>query len=76
MRLILEDEPETAEPAKGKKKPTVRVAKNIWGNYRGYLAGKEEYMTGSEHDAQVWLDEKMASGLYALSPSSYLKPSK
>lgn len=55
------------------RKPMVRVLKNRWGNYVCFIGGRQDFFTGAEFDAQSWLDERMSSGMYDLSPSSDLK---
>lgn len=52
------------------KKPSIKVNRNIWGNWVGFIAGRREYDTGIEFDAVDWLADKLATGAYALSPKS------
>lgn len=55
-------------------KPTIRVVRNIWGNYVCYVGKERDRTTEEEFVAQQWLNDKMKEGAYKVSPTSELKP--
>lgn len=51
-------------------KAKVRVVRNIWGNYCGYVGRDKVIDFGQEYDATEWLSEKLSYVGYTLSAAS------
>lgn len=51
-------------------KAKVRVVRNIWGNYVGFVGRDKVIDFGEEYDAAEWLSEKLSYEGYTLSTKS------
>lgn len=52
------------------KTKSIKVMRNIWGNYIGFIGSSRSYESGNEFDAVDWLSDRLSEGGYTLSPKS------
>lgn len=51
---------------------TVKVHKNIWGNFGCFIGAQKVQDFGAKYDATDWLSDRLATGQHRLSPKSHI----